>query len=407
MESTSGLKKESKDKVTKKKSQKAKKQKEKKQSSEQGEVKVVYDRGGTFASNIVKSVVYLAFVLVISLILSYCAIVFANEVFAFRKDDTEVSVNIGEYADIRAISEELKAKGVIKYDGVFRLYSKLRHYDNYTFVPGEYTVSCALGYDKLVGLFVEKKPERESVRVTIPEGYCCDDIIDLMLSKGIGTRDGWVRALNEVEYDYWFLTDLEVEDGRHYRLEGYLYPDTYYFWSDSKESVAITKMLDNFQSKFKKKYMDRVNELNMTLDEVLKLASIIEKEGKFDAEYPTISSVFSNRLKSKSMTKLQSEATVAYAIRHIEGARREVADEDVNLVDPYNTYYCDGLPVGPICNPTIDSISAAMYPEKTDYYYFVADIDGHSLFAKTMDEHRANIEIVEKNREAARKEKEN
>lgn len=116
-----------------------------------------------------------------------------------------------------------------------------------------YTLDSTMGYDTLLSVFVPSRGKREQIAVTIPEGYCVDDIIDLLVEKGIGSKEGFTKAINGESYDYWFLENLPPmtgDDPRFYRLEGYLYPDTYYFYTDSTEKEAIRKMLDNFGTKF-------------------------------------------------------------------------------------------------------------------------------------------------------------
>ncbi len=353
--------------------------------------------GNSSFSAIVKTVSYIGIVLAVSVVLAVYIILVANDVFAFNKSDNAVVVELGEYPDIADVADVLHEGNVIKYPGIFKLYAKLKNKENYNFAPGTYTVYPNMNYDDLLVAFVPDKAPREQISITIPEGYSVDEIIDLFVSKGIGTRDGFIDVINNYEFDYWFLENLECSEDRIYRLEGYLYPDTYYFWSDSSEVSAISKLLSNFKKKFKKSWLERCEELGMTLDEVLILASMIQEEARYPEDYATVSSVFHNRLNSEEFEGLlQSDATVQYYYRNVYGSiKSPFTEEDMKFDCPYNTYLYKGLPPGPLSTPTIDSINSAMYPLETEYYYFVTDSEGYCMFATTYEEHKMNIALIE------------
>lgn len=356
--------------------------------------KHVSANGSSVISSALKAVIYIAAVLVISGFLSYFGITVGNDVFAFVKSDREISVTIPEYASLGDISEILHENGVIRYPTIFKMYAKLRKF-NLEFLQGEYTVTPSMNYDSLLRAFKEKKKERTEVSVTIPEGYNIDDIITLMVDEyGIGTRDGYKDAIQNYDFDFWFVDELsDLPQGRKYRLEGYLYPDTYYFFSDSSEEAVIYKMLSNFNSKFTDEYKARCEELNMTVDQIVTLASMIQMEAKFDTEFADISSVFHNRINNPSATngKLESDATIQYVLsEHTE----DLTAEDLSMDNPYNTYMYKGLPPSAISNPTLVAINYALHPSNSNYYYFVAQPNGYSLFAQTLAQHNANKAAV-------------
>ena len=356
--------------------------------------------GGSI-SGVVKTVAYITFVLLLGVALAIGAIFAANDAFALRKSDEEIVVNLPEQPDINAVAETLADAGVIRYPGLFRLYATVRHKADRNFLSGEFTVSPSMGYDALLTTFVPHQGKREQLAVTVPEGFCIDDIIDLMVQNGIGSKEGFRKAINEGEYDYWFLEDVPAytaDDTRFYRLEGFFYPDTYYFYTDSSETEVVKKFLDNFGTKFRKKYVARCESLGMSLEDVITLASVIQAEAKFESEYTTVSSVFHNRLVSETMRyRLESDATIQYYFRHVEGKKHQkVSYEDLQIESPYNSYLEEGLPAGPITNPSISAISAAMYPLETEYYYFVTSpLSGKCYFAKTYAGHQENIKKVE------------
>lgn len=353
--------------------------------------------GNSTFSAIVKTVSYIGIVLIVSVVLAVNVILVANDVFALTKSDAEITVEIGEYPNIDTIAEVLAENNVIKYPSIFKLYAKLKEKDNYNFTAGTYTVSPTMNYDALLIAFVPEKAARKQVSITIPEGYSVDEIIDLFVSKGIGTRDGFIEVINNYDFDYWFLENLECSEDRIYRLEGYLYPDTYYFWSDSSEAAAINKLLANFKTKFKKSWQRRCDELGMTMDEVLTLASMIQEEARYPEDYPYVSAVFHNRLASQEFDGfLQSDATVQYFYRNVYGSiKTPFTDVDRKFKCAYNTYLNNGLPPSPLSTPTIDAINSAMYPAEVGYFYFITDADGYCMFAVTYDEHKMNIAAVE------------
>ncbi|MPN08280.1 hypothetical protein SDC9_155562 [bioreactor metagenome] len=218
-----------------------------------------------------------------------------------------------------------------------------------------------------------------------------DEIIDMLVSNGIGTREKYIDAIQNYDYKYTFMDNIDfasLSSDRKYRLEGYLYPDTYQFYSDSGEVAVIDKFLSNFEGKFTQAKYDRIKELGMTLDQVITLASIIQKEAKFYSEFANVSSVFHNRLNSSAFPKLESDATIQYLLPE----HKEVLTHDDTLINhPYNTYQINGLPPGAICNPGLEAINAALDPANTNYYYFLAATDGTTVFAKTLAEQNENI----------------
>jgi len=383
-------------------------------SFEEDVIVEVRDEGGVLIS-IVKTVLYITFVLGVAVFLAVMGIKIANDVFAFVKDDREVQIMIGENATISDVAEILAENEVIDMPDVFKFYVEYKYRNkNLVIVPGTYTVNSQMNYDEIVYVIKKKAPPRQEVVIMIPEGLTVDETIDLFLENGIGTREGFIDAIQNYDYKYKFmdvLNSLELGEGRKYRLEGYLFPDTYNFYTDTSEIGIIDKLLSNFEYYFEVKNYARCEELGMTMDEVITLASMIEKEAKVPSDYYVISSVFHNRLKSNTLKKLESDATIQYFLPE---RKEELSQSDLNTDNPYNTYLYQGLPPSAIANPGIDSIYAALYPDETDYYYFVADttgkaldlkgaptgIRGKTLFARTHAEHLRNKQSVENAKKA-------
>lgn len=377
------------------------KARQKKQEFDESDDDEEYDSPASNAiKSIIKAIVYIVLVAAVAGILSYYIIAFGNDMYAFVKSDEQIEVEIPEYATVEEISQILGDSGVVKYPNLMVIYAKLKNIDEtYKFKAGVYTVNGMMNYDELLLEFVDK-PSTATVRITIPEGYTVDEMIDLFVENGIGTREGFIDAINNYDFDYDFVRALDMSQmpGRTYRLEGYLYPDTYDFYVSSKEVTVINKMLRRFDQIFSESLEARAEEMGMTIDEVMNLASLIEKEGRYSADYEMISSVFHNRLNNPAnYPKLESDATIMYAIQVRDGERKSyLTSEDLEYDTPYNTYLYDGLPPGPIANPGYEAITCALYPAKSNYYFFVSDNYGNTYYGRTLAEHNQNRAKVDR-----------
>ena len=359
--------------------------------------------GRGVVNNSVKAVIYIVCVLVVSGFLSLFAIMVGNDVFAFVKDSAEITVTIPEGASLGDIAEILGDNGVIKYPSMFKLYINLRKKGADEYLSGDFTVSPSMPYDTLISTFKKAAAARTEITITFTEGMTVDEIVDRFVENGIGTRERFIDVIQNYDFDYWFVKELDEliaknpNSGRRYRLEGYLFPDTYNFFSDSTEEKAISRLLDNFNKKFDENYRLTARQMGFTCDEIVTLASMIQKEAKFNNDYPLVSSVFHNRLKNTSVTggKLESNATVQYTMPK-EEVQLALSLEDIEKYDnAYNTYKYEGLPVGPICNPSLNALYFSLYPQDSGYYYFISDSSGFNLYARTWQEHQKNRQKVE------------
>lgn len=353
------------------------------------------DEGGNTVVSVIKAVIYIIFILVISVFISITVIAVANDIYAFVKSDEVVEITIPEYATLEEVSEILYKNDIIKYPTVFKLYAVAEHH-NGEFLAGTYSVTPMMNYDVLLAEFKEK-PVAGVARITIPEGYTTDEIINLMVANGIGTREGYVDVIQNYDFDYWFLDELETSGrtaNRLYRLDGYLFPDTYEFYKSSSEEVVIGKMLKRFSQIFTREYRDQCAAFGYSVDEMITLASMIEKEAASPSEFFQVSSVFHNRLNNPwTFPKLESDATVLYIIAHDKGERpKTVTPEDLQYQTLYNTYMYEGLPPGPIANPSASAMLASLSPVSSNYYYFYyMSSKGRTVYSATKAEHDAYI----------------
>ncbi len=370
--------------------------------------------GKNMFSTLGKSVLYLVFVVCASIIVAYFGITVANDVFAFVKSDKEINITVDEDTTFRQLASDLEKQGAVQYSLFFRIYNSFKNRDRETpqeLEPGEYTLSANLNYDELISTFSKKAAARDIVRITFPEGITTDEMIELFLENGVGTQEGFAEAVSSsLVYDmnYRFLKELqELEqegfpDGRKYALEGYLYPDTYDFYTDASPIDAVSKLLETFNVRFEEAYYERCEELGMTVDEVLTLASIVQKETKWESEFERVSALYHNRLDNPTrFPRLQCDSTYLYAFPERRGDALTL-DEMKASDNPYSTYSHDGLPPSSICNPSLNAIIAAMYPNSADEngvehteYYMVARKNGYHLFASTEAGHLQNIQKVE------------
>lgn len=289
-----------------------------------------------------------------------------------------MEIVIAKGSSVKTISKQLQSENVIKNSLVFELYCKANK-ESEKLKAGRYRISNSMDVPEIVEVIVSGKALIDTVKFTIPEGYNLAQIEEKLNSLGVVSSENIQLALNSPKYEYDFIGQIPE---REKRLEGYLFPDTYEIYKDTTAEAIVDKLLGRFNTVFTEEYKNRAKELNMTIDQVITLASIIEREAKLDAERSRISAVFHNRLKKNMM--LQSCATVQYLFKE----QKEVLTyKDLEIESPYNTYKHAGLPPGPIASPGLKSIEAALYPEDSDYLYFVAKDDGSHVFTKTYSEH--------------------
>ncbi len=306
-----------------------------------------------------------------------------SEVFGFFKGNSDKNISVPYGSSLSQIANALKEEKLIGSETLFKIfaYNKVS-----SFKAGNHTFSSG-NYFKIISE-LETSPISKGINITIPEGYEQREIALLLEKNNICSSEEFNSTAKLKNFqEYWFLNGVPK---REYELEGYLFPDTYTFGENESVESIIKKMLDNFDSKITEEMKIKAQNMKMSFDDIVIMASIVEREAAADNEYKKVSGVFYNRMKNNPETAgfLQSCATVQYILKE----RRDVLTlEDTKIDSPYNTYKYKGLPQGPIASPGIKTIEAALYPENTDYLYFVADGDGRHYFAVTYDEHQKNM----------------
>lgn len=351
----------------------------------------------------VKVLLYLVIVGVAAVGLGFAAWECAQDLLAFGRSDEQLSVTIHTGDSVDAIAQMLKDEGVIKYPWLFKFYCNFTD-SNEKMDPGVYDICYNYDYHALVSSMRTNSNNRVTVRVMIQEGATCAQIFALLEKNNVCTVEQLEECAASTEFDYWFLEGIPY--GAENRLEGFLFPDTYDFYEEDNPSRVLEKFLSNFNKKFTDEAKEQLTVLNETLAqrlrnagygddyiaaheitvyELITVASMIERESGGVQESGDISAVIYNRLcNPANFPYLQIDATIVYALGGITEA---LTYEDLQYDSPYNTYLYSGLPVGPISNPGLNSIAASLYPSDENYYYYALDKStGFHYFARTYDE---------------------
>ncbi len=305
----------------------------------------------------------------------------ATDVLAFGREDrvTTITITNADVGNIDAIADKLYNAGLIQYKQLFRFYASLSSADE-KISAGTFELNTLFDYNALVKGMSATSSYRETVKVTIPEGYTCAQIFALLEEKGVCSA-AELKSY-EVQSDYWFLEG--TNKNAEYPLEGFLFPDTYQFYIGDSAKGVFRRFLARFDDIFTDDLKEYLKTSKYSMYEIMIVASMIEKESAGSSENYDISSVIYNRLNnSASFPFLDIDATIVYA----QGGNSDVIDK--NLDSPYNTYKYKGLPPTPICNPSLLSIQAALSPTDTKYYFYALDPStGLHHFSKTYTEHQ-------------------
>jgi len=349
-----------------------------------------------FNKNIKPLYIILAVILVIIITVTVLVSVKMNDIkkdhYKTKKVENakDIQIEIPEGAYLSEIANILYKKGIIKYPDKFIEFA-IEEGNSNKYKYGAFYLNVNMSYEEISKKLQEVGEALNSVKITIPEGYELRQIIDICVENGIGTKEGFNNTILNTKFDYWFLEGLTVSD---VYLEGYLFPATYTISKDATEEAVLKQMLDKFNSIFTEDMKNKARELNMSVHEIVILASVVEREAANDTERDIVASVFYNRLNSKTYPYLESCATVQYILKE----RKEIlSNEDTNIDSPYNTYKNPGLPIGPIASPGLESIKATLEPAKTDYLFFVLGNDGKHVFSKTYNQHLSAISKIRGN----------
>lgn len=362
--------------------------------------------------------VWVAIIITVGSTLGKLLWVAAADVLAFGRESKAVTVSIVDSDNIDTISAKLHEAGLVKYPELFKLYAKITGAEE-EIITGTFELNTVLDYHALKNALSPSSSNRTVIEVMIPEGYNCRQIFDLLEENHVCSVSSLETYAAEGQFaDFWFLED--VERGDKYCLEGFLFPDTYEFYVNSTPREALGKMLTGFDNRFSIEMREQIDVLNehfsklmrdngcsdeyiaenqLTIREVVTIASLIEEETASSTESATIASVIYNRLAGKETYEryLNIDAAIYYALDgNIDpetGKVKPLTSEDLKLDSPFNTYTHAGLTPTPISNPGLNSLNAALDPESSDYFYYVLNPETRlHQFSKTYEEHQKWVE---------------
>ncbi len=370
--------------------------------------------------HIISTLIWLAIIVVIGVSLGRTLWLCCADVMAFGKEDKAVVVTISETDTIETISQTLADNGLIRYPWLFQKFAQLTHKED-NISKGTFTLNSRLDYNAMINNMSIYASAREEITVMFPEGYTCAQIFALLEEKNVCTVAELEEYAANGELDeYWFLEG--VQRGDKYCLEGYLFPDTYTFYTNDDPGRVLEKFLDCFDVRFTDIMRERLEQISLdyadwladegygqeyidahpiTIREAIIIASLIEKETSGGDESYVISSVIYNRLTDSSNPPyLNIDAALYYGLGGkkdpVTGESLPLTTEDLQTDNPYNTYLYTGLTPGPICNPGQESLNAAITPDDTSYYYYALNPEtGTHEFFKTYKEHQKFLESLD------------
>lgn len=336
----------------------------------------------------------------VAICLSVLIIAVGRDMLAIGKDESLKMVTITEGANAKTVAKILADEEIIQIPKAFEIIAKISGADT-DFIPGEYELSPSDAYETIITkLTTDISEYKETVNITFVEGISIFEAAQKLEEEGVCNAERFIYYFNAGGYGFDFEDKLPSSSAtKFYRMEGYLFPDTYTFYVDSDPESVCMKIYQNFDNKITEKYYSQMNKLGMTLDEVITLASIVQAEASSNESMKMVASVFENRLADPdNFPKLESDPTTYY-VDEIIKPNIEIPSD--SIFEAYDTYQGNGLPPGAIGNPGLDAIEAVLYPADTDYYFFYANIDTKEIYyAKTNEEHEENKRIVQEQQEA-------
>jgi UPF0755 protein len=349
---------------------------------------------------------YLFFIIVIvaSMVLSVYAIFCMNDILAITKTRSSVTVSFNQQIESSNDAIDLLSdNGLIKCKNFCKFFVKVRDKVIHSsslggpYDAGVYYLNGKMGLEGMLIALKGVNTTGETITLTFPEGYSVPEIINKLSDNDVCDKQALLSVIQSTDFDYSLVSGLKATDAVPYRLEGYLFPDTYEFYIDESAASTIKKFLQNGDNKFTEKYRERAKELGMSEYEIITIASIIQKEAANEEQMKTISAIIHNRLQDKAnFPTLGCQSTSDYITNKVAPA---LSSTSAHTSEYYMTYYNTnnsstvvGLPAGPICNPGQKAIEAALYPSDSQALFFFHDTKGKMYTAKTYSDFKAKVQ---------------
>ena len=304
-----------------------------------------------------------------------------------------VRVTIPKGATSTDVAELLQHDGILRYQYPFLIKLYLSEYRG-RIRYGTYQLTNTMSIEDILKIITSTGNE---LTFSIPEGYTIARTAQKLEEEGVMPASEFIEAVDKAAGDFAYNSILPDKDKVFYQMEGYLYPSTYYLTEDITGEGLVDKILAEFKMRFSGKRQDQAKAMNMSVEEVLIRASMVQMETQKENEFPIIAQIIQNRLDKKM--KLQFDSTVVYAVTKGLYGKDQVLYSDLKYESPYNTYLHNGLPAGPICSPSLKAIDAVLNPEPNQFLFFQEDAakeDGSNLFFETYEEHEAAAKTAKK-----------
>lgn len=338
-------------------------------------------------------------VIIFTTAFSAISITCINDVLALNRSEEVVKITIPQNSTTNSIIDILDDEGLIKQKLFCKIYFELVDFvkninkenkpKDPVYLSGVYYVQKNMGLEGYLNEFKETQKSADTINLVFPEGWTIYQMFDKIAEFGVCSKDQLFASIHGTDFEYSFINDIPDNSDRTFKLEGYLYPSTYEFYEKSDANTIIRKFLEASEDRWTEEYEAQRVALGLTRDEVIIIASIIQREAADKEQMGLVSSVLHNRLNnSVSWPLLGCDSTTSYVSRYV--APNVSALEAASFRDSYDTYTQPGLPPGPICNPGDDAIHAALFPDDTNYFYFRHDKYGKIYMARTQSEHDQN-----------------
>lgn len=353
---------------------------------------------------IVSTYLFFVIVIVVSMLISVYAIFCLNDLFGITKTEATVTVSYSkqitepsEAIDLLADNGLIKCKNFCKFFVALEMKVIKQTSIRAPYEAGVYYLNGKMGLENMLVAMKGTADTSETVKITFPEGITTADVIKKLVDNEVCDKKALLSVIETTEFSYSLVSNLKAKDSVPYRLEGYLFPETYYFYVGQSASSAIETLLKTTEKRITEKHRKRAKELGFTMNEIITIASIVQSEAANVEQMKEIAAIIENRLNNKTnYPSLGCQSTSDYINNKIAPTLDKTSSHTKDYYLKYYNTNSDstviGLPEGPICNPGLDAIEAALYPADSDDYYFFHDIDRELYTARTYSEFKSKIQ---------------